>query len=86
MNRSKYNLVLGMLSANKMTKAESFAQAALRELMDEIDTLRAALQFAREWGLSGKGYDASAAHSLARWVDAGMTGDLPSLPAYLQPQ
>lgn len=51
---------------------------------DEIERLEDALRRARQWGIAGRGYDASLALQLAAWIDGGMTGDLPHVPDYLK--
>jgi len=39
--------------------------------------LREALMRVRAWGITGKGFDASDASAMAKWVDAGCVGPLP---------
>jgi len=41
------------------------------------ETLREALMRVRAWGISGKGFDATDAMAMAKWVDAGCVGPLP---------
>ena len=60
------------------------AEITIADLETENDRLRTALRRARSWGISGKAYDAGASLALAKWVDAGMKGDLPALHPALE--
>lgn len=50
----KANAILSMLSANKMTRAESLAYDAIRDLMSEVERLCGAIEAIRQATLEGK--------------------------------
>lgn len=58
-------------------------RAELADLRRDRERLRSALRRARDWSVSSHGYECRQSIIMAEWIDGGMVGDLPPLPAYL---
>jgi hypothetical protein len=73
-----------MMTVGQIEANPRLAEITIADLEADNYRLRTALRRARSWGISGKAYDAGASLALAKWVDAGMKGDLPAMNAALE--
>ena len=65
------------------------AQSEMMRLLDECvrlgkdnDRLREALMWLHKWGGTAGAWDSGIVFRLNDWIEAGMTGELPELPAH----